>query len=83
MREWNRLAGLALKMLRGERNLSQQVLEIAMLGYETQSAADDALQAALEQMISPQVNRALTEFPLFGSSLDSIDRNRCSERTLV
>jgi exosortase len=53
VREWSRLAGLGF-VLRGERNLSQQVLEITMLGYDSQSAANDALQAALEQMIVPR-----------------------------
>jgi hypothetical protein len=51
-REWNRLAGLNF-VLRGERNLSQQVLEITMFGYQSQSAADEALQTALDEMIVP------------------------------
>ena len=49
-REWSRLSGLGL-VLRGERNLSQQVLEFTMFGYDSQSAAEDALKAELEQMI--------------------------------
>jgi exosortase len=52
VREWNRLAGLAF-VRRGERNLSQQVLEISMVGYDSQNAADAALEAELEQVIVP------------------------------
>jgi hypothetical protein len=48
--EWSRMVGLRF-VLRGERNLSQQVLEIALTGYDTPAAAESALQAELEQMI--------------------------------
>jgi exosortase len=48
--EWNRLAGLAF-VLRGERNMSQQILEIAIYGYDSQDAAERALRTELEGMI--------------------------------
>jgi exosortase/archaeosortase family protein len=48
--EWSRWVGLGF-VLRGERNLSQQVMEIAITGYDTPAAAESAVQAELEQII--------------------------------
>jgi hypothetical protein len=54
-KEWSRLAGLELA-LRGRRNLSQQVLEISMVGYDSPEAAEAALRAGLEGIIAPEPN---------------------------
>jgi hypothetical protein len=51
-REWNRLTALEF-VRRGERNMSQQVLEISLAGYNSQTAAESALQAGLDEMIVP------------------------------
>jgi exosortase len=56
-KEWSRLAGLELA-LRGQRNLSQQVLEISTVGYDSPQAAEAALRAELEKIIAPEPNRS-------------------------
>jgi len=49
-REWSRLAGLGF-VLRGERSLSQQVLEFTMVGYSTPEAAERAFLGEIEHLI--------------------------------
>jgi len=48
--EWSRWVGLSF-VLRGERNLSQQVIQVAMAGYDLPAAAEAALQTQLEEMV--------------------------------
>jgi exosortase len=47
---WNRFVGLD-SVLRGERNLGQQVLELVLVGYESEAEAEAALRARLPQFI--------------------------------
>jgi exosortase len=51
-KEWTRMAGIDF-VLRGERNLSQQVLEMTMVGYDSLAAAEEALRRELAEMVVP------------------------------
>ena len=48
--DWSRLEGLEF-VRRGERNLSQQVLEFAMSGYPNPEGAERAFRDEIAQMI--------------------------------
>ena len=50
--EWSRWVGLSF-VLSGERNLSQQVMQVAMAGYDSPATAEAALRTQLEEMIVP------------------------------
>jgi exosortase len=47
---WNRIVGVE-SVLRGERNLGQQVLELVLVGYESEVEAEADLRARLPQFI--------------------------------